>query len=109
MASMLGHVLGAEAVLGLTSRMGPAALATKRAMWLAGAVAPYVELTHPQDLNTLVAGKREVLKAGAMGIDHAADGAEGRNGTVGAANFTFHVRIMLPSWSLRLEAAFKVA
>jgi membrane-bound metal-dependent hydrolase YbcI (DUF457 family) len=47
MASMLGHVLGAEAALGLASRMGPAALASRRALWLAGAVAIIPDLDNP--------------------------------------------------------------
>jgi membrane-bound metal-dependent hydrolase YbcI (DUF457 family) len=47
MASMLGHVLGAQATLGLASRMGPAALASRRAMWLAGAVAVIPDLDNP--------------------------------------------------------------
>jgi hypothetical protein len=47
MASMLGHALGAGAALGLASRIGPAALASKRAVALAVAVGIIPELDRP--------------------------------------------------------------
>jgi membrane-bound metal-dependent hydrolase YbcI (DUF457 family) len=47
MASMLGHALGGGAALGLASRIGPAALSTKRAVWLAVAVAVIPDLDNP--------------------------------------------------------------
>lgn len=58
MASMLGHVLGAEAGLGLASRIGPAALASKRAAWLAAAVAIAPDLDNPL---IILFGKSELL------------------------------------------------
>jgi membrane-bound metal-dependent hydrolase YbcI (DUF457 family) len=47
MASLLGHVLGAEAGLGLSSRIGPAALGSNRAIWLAAAVGMAPDLDNP--------------------------------------------------------------
>ncbi len=47
MASLLGHALGGGAALGLASRLGPAALASKRAVWLGVFVALAPDLDNP--------------------------------------------------------------
>lgn len=76
MASALGHVLGAEAALGLFGRIGPEPVLSKRGMWVAAAVAVipeleaglYVVAGEPGWLEPVAHFSHTLLQAGVLGI-----------------------------------------